>query len=341
MPRLEIVWVTVRYKNNSRPARRLRGAPVIVSKILLLSLLAASCLVGSARADYRIAILVSDSLKSTNRTVSGAKSVIKQHHVGTEYRQFLLRSAPIELLAQLDSIRSYSPRIILAVGSAATNLAKREFSETPTVFAAVLYPVLSGFVKSMSNPGSMITGASLNLPVETQFRYFRQIVPNLEQIGVIYTENTAPLVRQAERIAVDMGIRLKAVRVEHERDLPLAIDSLRGKIQGLWSLADPTLFTPQGTKYILLNLLKAGIPVMGFSRHVVESGALFGLDFDYKAVGRQSGRIVAQIIDGTSPSRIAVARPDIIWFHYNENTAQYLKIEIPPELMAVAREVYR
>ncbi|RME25376.1 MAG: hypothetical protein D6800_07695 [Candidatus Zixiibacteriota bacterium] len=220
-------------------------------------------------------------------------------------------------------------------------MARQHFHNIPTVFAAVLYPSLSGFVKSLMNPGDNVTGASLNLPVETQFRYFKTIIPDLQRVGVLYTDNTAPLVEQARAIAADIGIQLEAIRVNDQRDLPEAIDSLRHSIQGVWSLADPTLFSPQATKFILLNLLRDGIPVMGFSRHVVESGALFGLDFDYKAVGRQAGEIVVQVIDGTPASSIPVTRPDIIWFHYNERTAKFLHISMPPELVAVAKEVYR
>ncbi len=80
---------------------------------------------------------------------------------------------------------------------------------------------------------------------------------------------------------------------------------------------------------------------MGFSKYVVESGALFALDFDYKAVGRQAGDIVNKILDGQKPKDIEVTTADVIWFHYNEKTAERINIVIPDELAAVAKEVYR
>ena len=83
------------------------------------------------------------------------------------------------------------------------------------------------------------------------------------------------------------------------------------------------------------------MPFMGFSRYVVESGALFALDFDYKAVGYQAGAIVNRILSGESPSAISVTRADVIWFHYNEATAKRINITIPEDLAAVAKEVYR
>jgi len=87
--------------------------------------------------------------------------------------------------------------------------------------------------------------------------------------------------------------------------------------------------------------MRKGIPFMGFSRHVVESGALFALDFDYKAVGQQAGQIVNQIIAGEDPGQISVTLADVIWFHYNEKTAKHINVQIPGEMIAVAKEVYR
>ncbi len=80
---------------------------------------------------------------------------------------------------------------------------------------------------------------------------------------------------------------------------------------------------------------------MGFSRNLVESGALFALDYDYKDIGRQAGKIALQVLSGKSPAAIPVAVPGIIWFHYNERTASHIKVKIPEELVAVAKEVYR
>jgi putative ABC transport system substrate-binding protein len=80
---------------------------------------------------------------------------------------------------------------------------------------------------------------------------------------------------------------------------------------------------------------------MGFSRHVVASGALFALDFDYKAVGHQAGEIVNRVIKGEKPQEISVTSADVIWFHYNEKTAKHIEVTIPEELVAVAKEVYR
>lgn len=315
-----------------------------IRKQLLAVATLVACLASSADPapeHSHIAVLMSDSLTATSRTLHGARKIIKRQNADVEFHTFLIGEDPGRDVATIDSIQAIRPTLVLTVGSAATSLAKENFGDIPIVFAGVMYPELSGFVKSNAHPGGNITGASLDIPTEVQFRYFKKIIPGIKKIGVLYTANTSALIPSARAVARGMGIELTAVEVDDFKQLPAALDSLAGKVEGIWSVADPALFDPQATRYILLNTLRKGIPFMGFSRYVVESGALFALDFDYKAVGFQAGQIANRILSGEDPSGIRVSAADVIWFHYNERTAQHINVNIPEELVAVAKEVYR
>lgn len=300
------------------------------------------CLLGvSSVHAQRIAIFTTDTLTSTQRSISGARTVIKSANPGAQFFEFLIPPPGGPGDRVFDSVHALRPDIIVTSGSDATAYAKSRFPESPTVFCSVMYPVISGFVESFNRPGHNITGASLSIPPKTQFEYFKMILPGARTIGVLYTDNTASLIPPAKIVAKSVGVELVALKVSAEKEIPSKLDTLMGQVDGLWSLADPVLFGPQTTKYILVNALKRGIPLMGFSRFLVESGALFALDFDYKAVGRQAGEIVNQILHGSRPENVSVTTPDVIWFHYNEKTAQHMSIKIPEALVSVAKEVYR
>jgi len=295
-------------------------------QILRIVALVLVCLLGvasSVSGRVHIAVLMSDSLTSTMRTLHGAQKAIRREHSQATFHSFHIGRSSDETLRIVDSVHTIRPTLLLTIGSSATQFAQDNFVDIPTVFAAVMYPVLSGFVKSTARPGRNITGASIDVPIDVQFRYFKKIVPNLKRVGVLYTVSTASLIPQAAAKAEGLNLKLAAV------------------VEGIWSLADPNLFDPRSTKYILLNTARKGIPFMGFSRHVVASGALFALDFDYKAVGHQAGEIVNRVIKGEKPQEISVTSADVIWFHYNEKTAKHIEVTIPEELVAVAKEVYR
>ena len=288
-----------------------------------------------------IAVLKSDNLVSTKRAISGAKSIVQRKYNNAILHEFLISQSSNSDKEIIDTINSHNPTLILTIGTNATSFAKEHFKKIPIVFSSVRYPVLSGIVKSMDKPGGNITGASLNIPNNVQFRTFVDIVPDIQNIGVLYSDYTKDLITSAAKTAKKMGLNLIAIPVNQPKDLPSAVDSLTRSCQGIWSVADPRLFNSQSTRYILLNSIRKGIPFMGFSRHVVESGALFALDLDHKGVGRQAGEIIDQIIGGEKPSNIPVSMVDLIWFHYNEKTASHIDILIPDKYLAVAKEVYR
>jgi len=298
---------------------------------------------GEVRAADKIdvGIITCDSLKSTLRTLQGARKVIERAHPDAVFHVFLMGDNASANLGVVDSLDKVLADVILTVGSSATEFAMTNLQNIPIVFSAVKYPVLSGYVKSMARPGGNVTGASLNIPVDLQFKYFKEIVPDLKNIGVLYTDNTADLIANARAVANNAGLNLIAIPVNDFKELPQALDSLAAVTDGIWSVADHNLFDPRSTRYILMNTLRKGVPFMGFSRHTVESGALFALDFDYKAIGMQAGEIVRLILAGQKPADIPVTQADVVWFHYNEKTAEHVKVKIPDELVAVAKEVYR
>lgn len=310
---------------------------LVVNLVLLLLLLS----VVAGAQDIPLAIVYSDSLTSTLRTIRGIKSSINQKQGKVKYFDYLLTSSQPEIEKKVSEINKINPRLILTVGSFATLEISKRIKNKPIVFSAVLNPETSGFVKSKKNPGGRITGASLDIPPNIQYKYFKRVITDLKKIGVLYSDETANLIPPAKAVASESGLELIAVKIDTEKDIPAALDKLQRMTDGIWSVADRNIFSHRSTRFILLNTLRNGIPFMGFSRNLVESGALFALDFDYKDIGRQSGKIALKVLAGGDPARISVEVPGIIWFHYNEKTAKHINVDVPEDLIAIAKEVYR
>ena len=75
-----------------------------------------------------------------------------------------------------------------------------------------------------SSTGKNITGASLNIPIIVQFSYFKRILPDLEKIGVLYTESTAPLIPSAKIVARELGLILVPMLINESKELPKALE---------------------------------------------------------------------------------------------------------------------
>ncbi len=273
--------------------------------------------------------------------MKGIRSTISRHYDATVYYEYLLTSDLVEIERQIARIKENNPKLILTIGSFATEIVSGKIKNKPIIFSAVLNPETSGFVESLHRPGGNITGASLDIPSDIQFKYFKRVMKDLRKIGVLYSEETANLIPPARVLAQQAGLELHAIKIESPKDIPDALELLNNTVDGLWSVADAIIYSPRSTRFILLNTLRNGKPFMGFSRNLVESGALFALTYDYKDIGRQAGKIALEVLAGKPPASIPVAVPGIIWFHYNEKTANHINIKLPEDLVAVAKEVYR
>jgi len=285
--------------------------------------------------------------KNSKRLIRGIKSTFKRSNQNAVIDIITISTLSNGNRSLFDSLRLLNPSIIVPLGSHITTLISDSIHDAPLVFGAVIQPESSGFIKSKEHPGGNITGASLDISPALQFKYFKQIYPNLHKLGIIYSDETARIIPHAKVVAKAAGIELYALKVEQRagrangRAVKKALDSLLQVVDGLWSLADPAIFSRVSTKLLVRQTIANKVPFMGFSSTVVASGALFALDFDYKDIGRQVGELCERVLSGESPGALPVTSPDIVWFHYNEITSSRIAVSIPEELRAVAKEVYK
>lgn len=309
------------------------GIRTAAAVLLLLS----AMLWTDAQAARQVAIIYSDSTKHTLRTIAGLEFTLKESQRDLEVKEYFLIGSGE---AQKPVIEAARPELLVTIGSSSTAFADRAFPNLPIVFAKVLNPIESGFIQSWEQPGRHITGAALDIPVDLQLRKFQSMIPGLKKVGVIYTEKTRRLVEEAKKAAANLGIQVIAYELSAAKQLPAAIDSLCRSAEGIWTVADEELSTPQFIRYTLLETLRNRIPVMGFNQTFVESGALFCLEADYKYVGIQAAEIVLRVLSGSDPAKIKATVSGVNYLYLNMKTSKLLNINLPPEMVSIAKETY-
>ncbi|MCX6833417.1 MAG: hypothetical protein NT028_15060, partial [candidate division Zixibacteria bacterium] len=176
--------------------------------------------------------------------------------------------------------------------------------------------------------------------VELQLQKFQSIFPDLKKIGVICSKRTCRIVEEAKKAAASLGIKMISYELTAAKQLPEAIDSLCRSVDGIWTVADEELSTPQFIRYTLLETLRNRIPVMGFNQTFVESGALLCLEADYKYVGIQAAEIALRVLKGSNPATTKPTVSEVNYLYLNLKTSKLLNINLPPELVSVAKETY-
>ncbi len=74
---------------------------------------------------------------------------------------------------------------------------------------------------------------------------------------------------------------------------------------------------------------------------MVDRGAVAALGPNQYTVGRQAGRMVAQILKGTKPGTISVEFPSQTELHINLDFAQKMELAIPQQIMKRAKRVVK
>ena len=99
--------------------------------------------------------------------------------------------------AQAKELVELGVDIILANGTPSLVAARRATETIPIVFVAVADPVAQGFVRSLAQPGGMITGFGVEEPSmgAKWVELLKEIAPRVASITVIFNLNTAPFAR--------------------------------------------------------------------------------------------------------------------------------------------------
>lgn len=277
-----------------------------------------------------------------NLALRGFRKALEERGIEVSITQFDIQAGIEEGQKIILFVKENKPDLILTIGSIATEIISRGIQDIPIVFAMLLNPVASGLVRTMESSGFNLTGASMDISIETQFEWIKKAVPGVRRIGVLYNpKETKPVIDEALKVAQQIGIELEIEEIHSEVDLPKSLEQLCRKIDVLWSVADSTVFSPQSSRFIILYTLQNQIPFIGLSPSYVKAGALLALSWDYEDIGKQSGEIAVKVLTGENPIDLPITRPRRVSLFINYRTAEQIGIKIPPDVLKKAKEIIR
>ena len=279
-----------------------------------------------------IVILKSHDLEPFNQAMAGFVAACPMHI--TEYD---LRGTKKEESSIIQRLTAAKPRLIVAIGPLAAQVARENLRDVPMIFVMVSNPPKHGL------QGSNLAGVSLDIPVQTQLARYKALVPTLKMLGVIYDPTkTGAMVAEARGTAATLGFQLLGAPVSTPKEVPAALRSLLGKIDALWMVPDDTVVTPESFKFLLLTAFENNLPFVTVSDIFVEAGALASLSPDYTDVGRQGCQLATDLENGRLRlAEVMVVPPAKVNLAINLKTASKIGLTFPPEIIQSANKVYR
>ena len=162
----------------------------------------------------------------------------------------------------------------------ATPMAQAEYSvamksDIPVIFTAVTDPVTAELANADGTPVGEITGTSDKLPVELQLKMIREILPEAKTIGIMYTTsevNSESAIAEYKELAPNYDFEIVDSGISSSADIPLAADTLIGKVDCITNLTDNTVVA--SLPVILSKASAKNIPVFGSEIEQVKIGCL-------------------------------------------------------------------
>lgn len=229
----------------------------------------------------------------------------------------------------------------------ATPMAQSAYSATkkqniPVIYSAVTDPTLAELADQDKNPVGNITGTSDKLPIEKQLEMIRQILPDSKKIGIMYSTsevNSISAIEEYKKAAPDYGFEIIESGISTSADIPLAADSLLGKVDCISNLTDNTVVN--SLSIILAKANDRNIPVFGSEIEQVKKGCLATVGLDYIDLGKQTGKMAAQILKGEKEAKdMPFEVIDEASFYVNTKAAGNLGIIVSEDLINTAKEVF-
>lgn len=230
--------------------------------------------------------------------------------------------------------------VMVGIATPSAQALANSSQDIPIVLGAVTDPEGSGLVKSNEAPGGNITGVSDLTPIKEQFSLIKEILPEAQTIGILYSsseDNSIVQADQAIEIAEEMGLDTQVMTVSSTNDVAQVASTLAAQVDAIWVPTDNTIASAMNT---LVSAADSNlIPVFPAVDTMVEEGGLATVGLDQYELGRLTGEMVVAILNGdadpsTTPIRY-LDQGDII---INEEKAEQLGITIPTQVLEKAKE---
>ena len=306
------------------------------SRLLGVWTLCAALVLSVPSAAETILVMKCRDLPQYSEAVNGFIQEWTAHGMGAAIQTRLLADWS-NAVARVPMDTNARPRVIVAVGTDATRWAITN-STVPVVFCMVANARQSVMADLTPAKEARVHGVSLSIPAQAQLAILKTYLPNVKRVGVIYDpRKSSVVVQDLEEAAARMGLELVREAVTSESSIPEAAGRIAARIDVLWAPVDSSVFNSRSAQFVLTQMLEHKVPVMGFSENMVKAGALLAPVVNYEAVGRQTARLLRDVLrlDGQSPKPIQ--GPQDFQMMVNGRVLALLGATIPPAAIRQAR----
>ena len=215
----------------------------------------------------------------------------------------------------------------------------------PVLFSAVTDPVDAGLVESLANGKGFVTGTTDAQPVEEQIDLITQLLPDVDKIGILYTQsetNSKIQADQAEAAAKAAELEVSIKTVTGPSDISATALALASE-EGMDAIYIPT----DNNLAANMNAIKSAatsnhVLVVTGEEGMLSTGGHVTLSIDYKELGRKAGEMAVQIIKGEKRALdipVTGMSADECEYVYSSSNVAEAGLVLPDWFTSLARDI--
>lgn len=244
-----------------------------------------------------------------------------------------------DLVRECDLVLAIATDAAKAIKTACEN----EDIKIPVLFTAVTDAVDAKLVKSNDEVGGRITGTSDMNPVNEQIELVKELNGDIKKLGILYTiseTNSQVQANMAQAKAEAEGLTVKVGTVTGTSDIiQVTRQLITDGAEIIYVPTDNNLAKNMGAVAQVANELK--VPVICGEENMVKAGGLITLGINYEKLGKLTGQMAVEIINGKQASELKVQslsleECDLV---VNTDTATKINFTVPSEILEKAKKV--
>ncbi len=231
--------------------------------------------------------------------------------------------------------------LIVAIATPSAQAVVSETKDIPILFSACTDPLGSGLVTNMESPGGNVTGTSDAVSAEKIVELAKRISPNIKTIGALYNSsetNSISVVNELKEYAQKNNMTVVDATVTNSSDVQQVVTSLVNKVDALFSPIDNTVASAMPLVTQIAN--KAQKPVYVGADSMVKDGGLATYGINYKVLGKETGVMAVEILNGKKAGDIPVKTMKDMDIYLNQTTAKAIGINLPDDVLKEAAQIF-
>lgn len=221
--------------------------------------------------------------------------------------------------------------VIVAIATPTAQSAANFAKDTNIIFSAVSDPIGAGLLSDIAKPDKGITGTSDEIQVDQILDLALRIKPEIKKLGFMYNSSEANSVSNLSKVKAyceAKGIEVIESAVTNISDVQTNAQVLTNKVDAIFAPNDNTVASAMSA--LASEASKAKIPVFVGADSMVQDGGFATVGIDYTQLGKETAKMVDQVLNGTNVSEIPVkVFKDDLNVYVNEKVLTDLGISLP------------